>query len=489
MALSLRRLDTDAFFLLTFSPIVASTTPSVDPRSYHILLDPWIAGPSRSSHFKISLTHQPAQDYISSLAQLPVPDLIIFSQARPDAYNEAAVCQIPADTKTLILAEPSAAKVIRGWKHFDRRNVLALKRWGDRHDWRETVTRIPLPPMVSGGRPGEVTVAYIPQARDLTGSRATVGITFRPPPMFSSGRMPGALKASYVSAAAPPLPAMPKSHRSYSTLPRVCVDPASAYLAQSLTTTDTKQEQLGEHLASWPTLRPARSTSALTTALGKPASPSVPSYSIPPSSQRTLSLLFSPRGIPFAGHLSSYATTHLVSEAALPLTVLLQRRDHVVNSWWLGRKALAGMASGEEIAMRLGARCRVSCHDETAEAEEEQEEEEEEETRGKGLSKGWLRSISPSAGEGPSVQHQVVHLASGEDVVVTSEGVWDMDGKRRAYAYEESFGTDVRRGMETQAGDKDTRLSPLALDEFLTSPLEDREMSILLAGGSIKNAN
>lgn len=168
--------------------------------------------------------------------------------------------------------------------------------------------------------------------------------------------------------------------------------------------------------------------------------------------------------MPFLGPLSLYATTHLVKEAALPLTALLHCFDSVTNPWWLGGNVLLGAPAGREIALRLGARVWVSCHDGAKEV--------------KGLATGWLRTrrweredvqkgvceeneegraairkgennvlkgrpatadpgmaspLSPKTfrngfSNADGVRRkgtQVIDLASGEEVVLTSEGVWD----------------------------------------------------------------
>jgi hypothetical protein len=58
-----------------------------------------------------------------------------------------------------------------------------------------------------------------------------------------------------------------------------------------------------------------------------------------------------------------YATSHLVSESALPLTALLHSFDCVENPWWLGGNISTGSPGGLEIARSLYARAWISAHD------------------------------------------------------------------------------------------------------------------------------
>lgn len=417
MALTIKHLNTDASFQITFTPTTPPSLPS--PPAFHILLDPWITGPSKILHSKISLTRHKHPACITSLTQLPPPDLVIISQSKSDHCNEATLRQLPRDGPTLILAEPAAARIIRSWRHFDPRKVRALRRYDANND--DAVTRFPLP----GGERGEVSVAWIPQRRDLTGLHAAVGITFRPPapaPSLMRGGGEVVLEAA-------------KGEEEVAL--RTPISPAS-------------------------TLHSARSASTLTTLTPTLTNASTLVAPHPSSARRTLSLLFSPHGMPFAGPLSSYATTHLVHEAALPLTALLHCFDSVSNPWWLGGNVLLGAPAGREIALRLGARVWVSCHDGAKEV--------------KGLATGWLRTRRweqeevqrgvcdeddaegwvgmskegrgrelgrPATGKTSNTGTQVLNLASGGEVILTSEGVWNAAGGQLAH---KSWRSDGKTG-------------------------------------------
>jgi len=78
--------------------------------------------------------------------------------------------------------------------------------------------------------------------------------------------------------------------------------------------------------------------------------------------EKTLSVLYSPHGLSY-DTIRPYAASHLVSEAALPLTVLLHSLDRVVNPWWLGGNISTGYAGGLAIAQNLYARAWISAHD------------------------------------------------------------------------------------------------------------------------------
>lgn len=149
-------------------------------------------------------------------------------------------------------------------------------------------------------------------------------------------------------------------------------------------------------------------------------------------------MVFSPHGISYAS-LAAYATSHLVAEAALPLTALLHCFDAVSNPWWLGGNVLLGAPAGTETATKLGARAWISAHDGEKDV--------------RGLATGLLRTrkwgreevesvVSPAKGHFGSAAHEskagggskgteVLALGSGEEVVLTSEGVWNVDQSQR----------------------------------------------------------
>ena len=88
-----------------------------------------------------------------------------------------------------------------------------------------------------------------------------------------------------------------------------------------------------------------------------------PSSQITPGRSKTLSVLYSPHGVPLAD-LNPYISNHLLHTSALPLTLLLHSFDHVQNPWYLGGNIMAGLNGGLKIARALMARVWLSAHDE-----------------------------------------------------------------------------------------------------------------------------
>ncbi|EPE29195.1 hypothetical protein GLAREA_00355 [Glarea lozoyensis ATCC 20868] len=289
MSLKIKHLNSDASFLLSFEPIPTSfpPTPGQSSTPFTILLDPWVSGPSKIWHSKFSTSKHRIPACISSLTELPEPDLVIISQSKTDHCHRETLTQLPpSGGKTVILAEPAAAKIIRGWKHFDAEKVVTLPKWEEpRGRKTSTVHRVPVPALSPEGSRGEVTIAYMAQKADLTGLHSAVGITYRPP----------------------------TSQDMFPLTP-----PASPHSGQSFATTH----------------RP----------------------------DRALSVIFSPHGCSYKT-LSPYVASHLITEAALPLTALLHCFDRITNSWYLGGNICSGFPGGLAIAQNLCAQTWISAHD------------------------------------------------------------------------------------------------------------------------------
>ncbi|KAF4877669.1 hypothetical protein K4K49_003355 [Colletotrichum sp. SAR 10_70] len=335
MALTVKQLNADASFLLTFEPIVPESTPGISPRPFRILMDPWITGPSTIFHSILSTTTHKESPCVCSLEHLPEPDLVIISQHKSDHCNEATLRQLPpSGTRTLILAEPAAAKVIRGWKYFDKNKVHTIPRWEDpQTTGKQAVIRVKVPPFTPGGESGEVSVAFIPQRRDFKGLHAAIGITYRPPPtwprfthLLTPPRTPVSQpQGTQLSPSPIPGAARSKAEPAYISLPTPPETPSSTQSLHSINS--------------------ATSTPPPTDAR-----------------DRAVSVIFSPHGISYRC-LHQYAASHLAAEAALPLTALLHCFDTVSNPWWLGGNISAGMPAGQETASALGAKAWVSTHD------------------------------------------------------------------------------------------------------------------------------
>ncbi|KAI1383338.1 uncharacterized protein F4822DRAFT_420289 [Hypoxylon trugodes] len=356
MALTVKHLNSDASFLLSFEPIIPELAQGiVTPKPFTILLDPWITGSSKIFHPKISLATHIHPACISSLSELPsTPDLVITSQHKSDHCNEATLRQLPSNGKTIILAEPAAAKLIRSWKYFAHEKVRTIERWEDpRATGKQSALRIPVPPTVPGGQAGEVTVAFIPQKRDLAGLHAAIGITYRPPPTPMPKFNPPIMSKPPTPPVTPNTPNTQASTNTISVSDTLLLPPTPPISPRSL-----------RSVQSASTLLPSPSRPAMSAYFPRSTSHNYvrPTTSNSNGSIRPLSVIFSPHGISYA-HLAPYVTSHLVTEAALPLTALLHCMDSISNPWWLGGNICAGVPTGAEIATRLGARVWISAHD------------------------------------------------------------------------------------------------------------------------------
>ncbi|KAF2144602.1 uncharacterized protein K452DRAFT_223126 [Aplosporella prunicola CBS 121167] len=294
--LTIKALNADTSFLATFSPSCAPDAPSAAqfPGSFTVLIDPWLSGPSQILSPKFSISWHNTASCVSSLADLPEPDLIIISQDKPDHCHEATLRTLPSNARSIILAAPAAAKKIRKWNHFEHaENIHTMKPYSATDD--TCLFRLEIPAFSSSGLSGEITVAYMPVKRDISGLHSAVGITYRAP---SSVLSP--VRHTYINL--PPSP------------------PESPF---------------------------------------PPNQPQTPQI----EGERTLSLLYSPHGVPYSV-IAPYASSHLVSTGALPLTTLVHSFDRVDNPWYLGGNIAAGKPGGVEIASKLMARCWLSAHDE-----------------------------------------------------------------------------------------------------------------------------
>lgn len=443
MALTIKQLNGDASFLLTFEPIDTSDV-ALSTQPFHVLLDPWISNPGSSSgsaagagvhtNFWSTAHAQPA--CIDSLQDLPEIDLIVISSARSDHCHEATLRQLPArNTKTRILAEPAAARRIRSWRYFAADKIEALPRWEETKQTttpdKEKVLRIPILPQVFGGEPGEVTLTYIGQRRETHGA---VGITYRPPTVsptvFRRSRMPSSTGTSPIPPCPPrlPTPALSFSDSGSSTpgspassigsmSPTLVPAPLSC-AAGGGTPGSRRRRCSGRTVQSCATWRSLRTLS-------------------PHNRDRGVSVVFSPHGIPYAGALQSYATTHLLSQAVLPLTALLHCFDSYSQPWFLGgTNNSAGMPMGQETAAALGAKAWISAHDG------------DKDVRGvvsrlvkkrRYLADEVQRTLDASFAQGmaspgnmlkrsPNYHPtEVLALEVGEEIAMTSEGIWEED--------------------------------------------------------------
>ena len=356
MSLTCKSLNGDTAFLLTFSPPIAPvSSPGLFPGSFTILIDPWLVGAATILSSLFSISEQTTKPCMSSLKELEhEPDLVIISQDKPDHCHEETLRQLPKECESTILAIPSAAKRIRSWKHFRPELVQALPKYvrGD----SQSLFRLVLPPLSPRGTCGEVTVTWMPARRDISGLHHAIGITYRPPCSVLS-----ATPGRYLDLPELPLspPASPRSFRTVSSSSR--------------------------------TLVPSPSNDR----------------------EKTMSVIYSPHGVSY-DVIRPYAASHLVTEAALPLSTLIHSFDRVENPWYLGGNISAGSPGGIQIAHGLCAQAWISAHD----ADKNNRGLSVKQTRvGKYAVEEIKRLLQQEEGEkrGTKLQVDVVALASGEE--------------------------------------------------------------------------
>ncbi|RYP81808.1 hypothetical protein DL769_001848 [Monosporascus sp. CRB-8-3] len=396
MALTIKHLNLDVSFLLSFEPVIPDFARSaVSSRPFIILLDPLIPGPSLITCSRNSSSTHKKPACVASLSELPEPDLVVISHHKSDRCNEATLRQLPSSgTRTLILAEPAAARVVRGWRYFDRAKVRTLERWVDpRLTGVHTAVRVPVPVIAAGGQRGEVTVSFVPQKKhNAAGPHGAIGITYRPPSIPNLHvTIPTPVQQQKALATPPTTP--DSSNTGGSNVLTTLVSPTDTVLyppSPPISPRSLRSVQSASTLLPSPTQPNAATFNNNSNNSTTKPSPHVHSPPRRPASSyyyhhyhsqhttaRPLSVLFSPQGIAYA-HLAAYAASHLVLEAALPLTALLHPMDHAAARphprWWRWPPPFSGGAgadfcgagvgsAGAETAARLGARIWVGAHD------------------------------------------------------------------------------------------------------------------------------
>lgn len=352
MSLTVKHLNGDTTFLLTFSPNDTSphTPPGPQyqqpPGIFSVLVDPWLSGPTKILHPKFLLSKHTTPPCIPHLSHIPEPNVVLISQEKPDHCHEATLRQLdPTSPITTILAEPAAAKRIRGMKFFNPNMVHALRPFSERKP--DSVIRFCIPPIVPGGTPGEATIAFIPAKLDVAKVHNAIGVTYRPPS----------------STCLPSRSFSPISQRSYRPFHQSRYPPAPQNLPITPPESPTWQSST---LIDSNSLSTASTPSSHQTDSNHNLSISSKSSVTSTSrihSEKALSFIYSPHGVNYS-LIRAYASTHLVSVAALPLTLLLHSFDRVQNPWYMGGNLATGSPGGIEIAQNLMAKCWISAHDE-----------------------------------------------------------------------------------------------------------------------------
>lgn len=344
MPLTIKHLNADTTFLITFTPAElpynAIPTSGRVPGSFTILLDPWLSGASQLWHPKFLTSRHTVASCIENLSQIPEPNLVLISQGKPDHCHAPTLRQLnPTSNITTILAESSAAKRIHGMKHFDPSNVYALPEFSEKNP--DTVIRFYIPPIVPTGSCGEVTISFMSEKYDVSGLHTAIGITYRPPSVIQPLplQMPSTPPSSHNQKAFQGFPLTPPDSPAHT----------SGAISNSTASTSTSSSYTSH-----------RSNSMSVSSVGSSM------YGAHHLSGKTLSVIYSPHGVNYS-LLRNYASSHLVPSTALPLTALLHSFDLVENPWWMGGNVNKGLPGGVEIAQNLMARCWISAHDEDKE--------------------------------------------------------------------------------------------------------------------------
>ena len=186
MSLTVKHLNADASFLLIFSPEAqpsASDLRSVNG-AYSILVDPWLTGKSVVAKEWFACTAHNIPPCIQHLSEIDEPDVVVVSQNKPDHCHGETLRQLRPEGKTIIAAEPRAAKAIKKWKHFDPHRVIGLPRYNPKE--RFSSLRLSLSPRSPSGQPGEVVISFIPAKNYASGLHNAIGITYQPPTLVKT---------------------------------------------------------------------------------------------------------------------------------------------------------------------------------------------------------------------------------------------------------------------------------------------------------------
>ena len=363
MSVGIRQLNGDTTFLITFSPTDHGPPSPAGlyqpPGTFSILVDPWLSGPSSMWHPKWLLSKHTVPSCISNLSHIPEPNVVLISQDKPDHCHEPTLRQLdPSSRLTTILAEPAAAKRIRAMKHFDPSRVHALPIFSDKKP--NTIIRFRIPGATLGAIPGEATIALIPAKLDISGLHNAIGITYRPPSSayHQTIFMPSGVRHSQSAANL-------HQHHNPQTLP---ITPPESPLLRTTTLSTNNTASVASTPQSRSTFSHASSVLSISSASSISSNPPRPTISknLIPTQEKTLSLIYSPHGVNYS-LIRTYASSHLVATAALPLTALIHAFDRVQNPWWMGGNVSAGLPGGVEISRNLMARYWIKAHDEDKE--------------------------------------------------------------------------------------------------------------------------
>ncbi|KAJ9613952.1 hypothetical protein H2200_002088 [Cladophialophora chaetospira] len=153
---------------------------TLNSSTFSVLVDPWLRGPSIVTAPWFAKTEHKVPSAIEHLSEIPAPDVVIVSQNKPDHCHKQTLLQLPRDGKTIIAAEPGAAKAIKSWNHFDPTKVHGLLKYDPKVKSGRSV-QLPIPALSRDGFPGELNISFIPAKHYMTGLHNAIGITYQPP--------------------------------------------------------------------------------------------------------------------------------------------------------------------------------------------------------------------------------------------------------------------------------------------------------------------
>src|SRR5271170_498631 len=341
MALTVKALNNDTTFLLTFSPSITPSnvkSPERIPGSFTILTDPWLSGPATFFSTMIASQEHTTSAYIDSLADLPEPDIIVVSQDNPDHCHEETLCQLSPHVRSMILGAERVAKKIKSWQHFDLSCIHSLKQYdpGDPN----SVFRLSIPPFSPTGAPGEITICLLEPKWDISGLHAAIGITYRPPASVLSLKPNSSVQLPQT----PPASAGASPSPSPTALPQLPVSPLLTHPMTSPTKPSPPLDDSSPPLPEQPNHEKRPHTPKIEHLSGRANTIVLSPAPFAKQTERTVSVLYTPHGVDHK-IVEPWAQGHLLEKAALPLAVLMHGFDEVGGPWWAGGQYNNGASS------------------------------------------------------------------------------------------------------------------------------------------------
>ena len=182
MSVTVRHLNADSTFLLIFSHEEKPSAHHLRSANgaFSVLIDPWLVGSSIINASWFARSNRVVPSAIRHLSEIEEPDVVLISQNKPDHCHKETLLQLRPEAKSLIAAEPGAAKAIKSWNHFDPHRVRALVKYDARERFGNTL-RLRIPPLGPDGLSGELNIAFIPARNYVTGLHNAFGITYQAP--------------------------------------------------------------------------------------------------------------------------------------------------------------------------------------------------------------------------------------------------------------------------------------------------------------------